>query len=603
MLASCGPREAARAPASEPEPAKPPVETVSLEQVTAVPLLPRGLQDFGLTHAAISSLETVPVQGQPFDRALRVTLTSRPENPWSAQLCSPVGGAVQEGDVLLARVHVRLVKTLAETGEGRADLVFEKRGEPWTKSVSFPINAGAAFTRIDVPFRVVESYREQGAQLCLQLGHHQQTLEIGGIELLSYGNRVALEQLPRTEVTYDGRALDAPWRKAAAERIDKVRKAELSAVVRDAAGKPLSAASVEIVQTRHAFLFGTAVVAARLNTQAGANAETDKYQKALVELFNGAVLENDLKWGLLAGEWGPHHGLGSSLRAVDWLNQRGMAVRGHVLVWPSWRNSPKFLQRFEKDPKALRAAIQKHIAEAVGATRGKLAHWDVLNEPYDNHDILDILGRQEAVEWFRAARRADPKVKLFINDYAILSGNDSAHRDHYDEFIDFLIRQKAPLDGIGMQGHFGGKPTSPAQMLSILDRYARFGKEIVVTEYDFDTNDEALAADFTRDLMTVLFSHPSVTGFYMWGFWDGQHWKHNAPIFRKDFSMKPSGAAYEKLVLEEWRTKARGKADASGRFTARGFHGDYTVRVEHAGQTKSANVSLGKNGASVILTL
>ena len=61
------------------------------------------------------------------------------------------------------------------------------------------------------------------------------------------------------------------------------------------------------------------------------------------------------------------------------------------------------------------------------------------------------------VDWFAAARRNLPGTPLFINDYSILSGGgqDVAHQDHYEATIAYLLEAGAPLDGIGMQGHFG----------------------------------------------------------------------------------------------------------------------------------------------------
>ena len=50
----------------------------------------------------------------------------------------------------------------------------------------------------------------------------------------------------------------------------------------------------------------------------------------------------------------------------------------------------------------------------------------------------------------------------------------------------------------------------------------------------------------------------------MWGFWDGAHWKNNAPLYRRDWSLKPAGAAYRDLVLKTWRTDASGKTGADG---------------------------------------
>ena len=70
-----------------------------------------------------------------------------------------------------------------------------------------------------------------------------------------------------------------------------------------------------------------------------------------------------------------------------------------------------------------------------------------------------------------------------------------------------------------MQSHFTD-PQAPENMLKILDEYGKYGLPIKLTEYDFNTFDEALAGDYMRDILYVAFSHPAVEGFLMWGFWD-----------------------------------------------------------------------------------
>jgi hypothetical protein len=89
----------------------------------------------------------------------------------------------------------------------------------------------------------------------------------------------------------------------------------------------------------------------------------------------------------------------------------------------------------------------------------------------------------------------------------------------------------------------------------------------------------------------------------MWGFWDGAHWKNNAPLFAQDWSEKPAGRAYRDLVLGRWRTAASGKSDASGTFTTRGFLGDYDVVVSSGSRKKAARAVLGPTGSTVAVIL
>ena len=100
-------------------------------------------------------------------------------------------------------------------------------------------------------------------------------------------------------------------------------------------------------------------------------------------------------------------------------------MRGHNLVWPSWRNANvRAAVDAKGDPAALAKVIIDHITETTTAFRGRLVDWDVINETFTNHDFMDILGRHAMVDWFKAARAGDPTAKLYINDFAILEGDD-----------------------------------------------------------------------------------------------------------------------------------------------------------------------------------
>jgi hypothetical protein len=46
--------------------------------------------------------------------------------------------------------------------------------------------------------------------------------------------------------------------------------------------------------------------------------------------------------------------------------------------------------------------------------------------------------------------------------------------------------------------------------------------------FDINTDDEELQADYTRDFLTLAYSHPTVVGVQLWGFWERSHWKPEA---------------------------------------------------------------------------
>jgi endo-1,4-beta-xylanase len=566
------------------------VPTGKYGQVKGVELTGDGIKSFavqGKTERATVTI--VPVEGQPFKEALRAEVREKSANVWDVQVQTRVQQAVESGDVILATFYVKADATRQESGEGQTELVMELARAPWPKSVSYPVRVSRDWSKVYVRYKAQMSYAAGEAQLIFRLGYEPQTIQIGGVTVENFGKQLVLADLPTTKITYPGMEAEAAWRKPAAERIDQLRKRELTIAVKDATGKPLVGAEVSVRQTRQAFGFGSAVIAQTLTLPGN-----DRYKALTAELFNTAVLENNLKWQPLAGDWGGGWTVDVAAKGVDWLAQHGIQTRGHVLVWPSWRNLPRAVKPLEKEPAKLRAAVSAHVTELATAMRGKLVHWDVLNEPFDNHDLMDQFGDDVMLEWYKAARAADPNVKLFINDYAILSGGagDTPHRDHYEKTIKFLVDKGAPLDGIGMQGHFGAALTGPEDLLKLLDRYAKFGKQIWITEYDVDIDDELVAGQFTRDFYTTLFSHPAVGGILMWGFWDGAHWRKNAPLYRKDWSLKPAGEAYRELVLKAWRTNETAKTDAGGSYKTRAFFGKYEVKVTSGGKTKVAELDL-----------
>ena len=533
---------------------------------------PRGVIAAGLSGAGAKG-EVVSVEGQPFTEARRVVTERKPEHAYSINLGQRTTAPVAEGDNLLAIFYARAVTPPAGGDEARSELVFEKNGPPHDKSVTFNFSVGPRWTKFYVPFSARAAYAAGEAQVAFRAGYDPQTIELAGFQLLNYGRTVARADLPYTPLNYKGREADAPWRAAAAERIEKLRKGDLTVVVVDAAGKPVPGADVRVKMQRHAYGFGSAINA-KLLLQQGKDA--DRFRDVIARDFNKVVIENHLKWNL----WEHDRQTGPS--AVAWLRGAGLDVRGHVLVWPGKKNMPKSVQPLFDQPEALRGAILNHIADIASFFRGQLVEWDVLNEPFTNHDVQKVLGDEVLADWFRAARAADPKARLFINDYSILEtgGLDTAHQDHYFQTIKAIIDAGAPLEGIGIQGHFNDNLTPIPRLTEILDRFATFGRPIQITELDVDVYDEQVQADYTRDFMTLVFSHPSTNGILTWGFWEKAHWIPSAAMYRADWSLRPAGSAWYDLVFKKWWTpEQRAMSDARGEVKVRGFHGDYVVEV------------------------
>ncbi len=526
----------------------------------------------------------------------RCEIFETPESPWAFSLRFLVDRPVEKGEVLLLEFRARTVSAKTESGLGALGPMFETSDPPYVKSLNQRVELGLAWRDYSLPFRCVESRDAGKSAIVFFLGYLPQTVEIADVKLSSFGKNIDASTLRNSEPRYKGAEPDAPWRAAAQERIERIRKGDLTLQIVDVDGKPVPNAAVEIRQTRSAFGWGTAVVAGRLLAQ---GSDADAYRDFLVKYCNRAVFENDLKWF----GWQNRRNRADVFRALDWLDERQIDVRGHCLVWPSWRNSTPRWRELASNPEALDAAIREHIRDEASALRGRVVDWDVVNEIHDNNDILKILGDDILVDWFQEARAADPNARLFINDYGILSGEglDRRKQTSYFRAIKKLIDAGAPIGGIGMQSHFGQTATPPERLLEILDRFAELGLPISITEHDVDAADKAFQAEFTRDFLTAAFSHPAVDEILVWGFWERSHWRPESAYFSADWTPTPAGKVWQELVGETWRSNLDATSNEAGTVATRVFLGDYRITVRVGDKTSTLETTVEKSAAEPVV--
>src|SRR5579884_405329 len=178
---------------------------------------------------------------------------------------------------------------------------------------------------------------------------------------------------------------------------------------------------------------------------------------------------------------------------VAFAEQHGMKVRGHTLVWHE--SLPDWLQKGTFTPPELRDIMLGHIRGEVSHYAGKVYAWDVVNEAvtkdgamrqdlWNGAPGIGAAGKYGYIEAaFRAAHEADPKALLFYNDYDTEVSN--AKSDAIYEMARQLLRDGAPIGGVGFQCHLSAKTTlSREQMTANLRRFADLGLQVQITELD-----------------------------------------------------------------------------------------------------------------------
>lgn len=501
-------------------------------------------------------------------------------------------GDIRKGDVLHARITMRTLFAHQETSECAVYFMLQQSSSPWGKSVNTQLCCGSEWTTYDIPFKAAMDHPVGETVIELASGALSQHIQVKDVEIFNYGDKVSVADLPQTRFTYFGREDDAQWRKDALARIEEIRTAPINVTVTDSKGRPVKGAEVKVQMQKADFIWGTSV-------NEGALASDDSlsviYKDVLKRYFNTAIIENGFKAG---GWFWEDSRKCNTLKSFEWLKENGFRQRGHNLVWPGWKFNPRYVRLIaEQSPERFDRFIKGQFHERMAYSKGEFIAWDVVNEIMHEKDFFEILPEDVVVDWFRLAKELDPSAQLFINEYAMLNGAQSpANIRDYIAKIEDLRSKGAPIEAVGIQGHVGTQPRSPIQVISDLDMFVSLGLPVQITEFDINTTDEELQADYTRDFLIAVYSHPVIEGVNLWGFWQRHHWKPNAAMYRLDWTPKPNAAVWEELVIGDWKTSYTGKTDRKGVSSERGHFGEYKMEVSYKGQTKTLEFHLGKEG-------
>lgn len=322
----------------------------------------------------------------------------------------------------------------------------------------------------------------------------------------------------------------------------------------------------------------------------GAAIEPDSIQSPedaalLAAQFSSLTAENKMKPGTIGVAEGKYN-FEPADEIIAFAQAHNIAVRGHTLVWHyhagEWTEAPAWF--FAGDPKdphyhdIVAARLRRYVTDVVTHFRGKIYAWDVVNEVIsdDPHQVYRedspwyrALGKDYIAIAFRAARAADPDVKLYINDY---STDEPGKRAKLLSVIRELRAEGVPIDGVGHQMHISVNWPPLPNIKQAFDDVAALGLENQVTELDVSlytdsgecwSNPHACLPDLghpvPNDVMRAqaeryravfdIFEHePSIKAVTFWGYSDKHTWLTSVPVARNnlpllfDANLKPKAA-------------------------------------------------------------
>lgn len=555
--------------------------------------------------------EIVDVKDMPFDKALRITNQKFSRDAYMLQLAQRAIENGKAGDVCMLTFYGRVIDSSNESGEGTVKLFFRRGKPPFGGSGGrAPREVGLQdqWKKIYYPFeldlgRGISSAPAADLEICINACYNKhQVIEIADVRVMRFPQPTTFADLPESKDTYPGRELDAPWRADAAKRIEQYRKGDLTIEVLDINGKPIPDAQIQVEMTRHGFDFGAALNAVYWDKAMAKPKNARKFNRLFTKYFTVGAHIGSLKWP----QWLENRQ--RAIDSVDWMIANGMKVRGHNLVWPRWDKTPfakdKAKQKyFQKHPDQLQQTILEHIRDEVGQFKGQVSEWDVYNEPWSHYQLAELVGYENVAQWFKEAHEVDPDAHLVLNEGGKLSKAD-LHEEAHKSFLNLiqtLRKYNAPLHGVGFEAHFRWGCPDPVKVIEVLDYYQnQVGLPVSITEFDHRIDDELLQADWERDFLTICFSHPNVRSFVRWGWWNGIS---AGGFLNKNFTPKPNGEVFEKLVFNDWWTKAQGQSSNDGKYQLRGFYGDYDIKITHSGQTWRYPFTLTKNHNNLIAKL
>lgn len=216
---------------------------------------------------------------------------------------------------------------------------------------------------------------------------------------------------------------------------------------------------------------------------------------------------------------------------VEAALQNNMVVHGHALVL--YKSNPEWMQ---KTPENERKQIMvDHISEVVGHYKGKIAQWDVVNEPLSEDDIdysgaqkglrkqmwFDAMGEEYIDIAFKTAHASDPEAKLYLNDFGI--EKDGKRWDAFLGLVKRLQARGVPVYGVGFESHIYHEPAdtiNPAILREHIQILASLGIASRISEIDVLGDDPNFQANQYADVLSVCMSEPTCTSYGVWGISD-----------------------------------------------------------------------------------
>jgi endo-1,4-beta-xylanase len=218
--------------------------------------------------------------------------------------------------------------------------------------------------------------------------------------------------------------------------------------------------------------------------------------------------------------------------------------------------------------------LKKHIMTVVGRYKGKVMGWDVVNEAINdggagetenlrNSPWFKAIGPDFLTMAFKWAHEADSNAQLYYNDYNIEQGAVENKGKHASSLLLLkrLIKEGAPINGVGIQGHWHLNTNIP-DVEKAISNYESLGLKVSISELDVTStgtnsgafpggggggtvSDEAFQqqAQVYAKLFDIFNRHSrSISRVTFWGISDRRSWRSGQKPLVFDGQLQPKPA-------------------------------------------------------------
>jgi endo-1,4-beta-xylanase len=284
--------------------------------------------------------------------------------------------------------------------------------------------------------------------------------------------------------------------------------------------------------------------------------------------FDAFTTENAFKWGEMESSEGEID-FATTDRMVALAKKHRLRLRAHALFWHRQQTPPWVRASVETaaDPALrLRSLMRERVEAVVGRYRGRIAIYDVVNEPFEvlggGFDTRDTefspenffyttLGIDYIAEAFRLTHAVDPRAKLFLNETVWDPRLGDAKADALLALVRSLRDAGVPIHGVGLQTHgvIGlNSPFFPSDTESFreyMDALAALGVKVEITELDVrlplvpGPARRRNQAEVFQRVVRACALVPACTAVTVWGLRDPDSWLDSFELTRASAPNRP----------------------------------------------------------------